>query len=634
MSDYIFHRITLDPINVLKTLSIKQIVDVLEAADDAFFNTSITLLSDDIYDIVKDYLRKKDPKNAYLKKVGAQVEFNKEKLPYYLGSLDKIRDNESEIIKWKKKYPGEYIISEKLDGISCLIDIDKGTTHMYTRGDGFEGQNVTHILPYINMPNIKHEKIAVRGELIISKKNWATISDVGSNPRNVVAGAIHSKTMNKIILSKIDFIAYDVLYPRMKLGDSLNLLDHSVKHMVLQEKNFNFDTLSKTLQDWRSTSIYDIDGIVIQHNAVHNLISGQNPKYAFAFKTIMTHEQVEVIVTDVEWNVSKHRYLKPIVKFNEVHLGGVKIKQATGFNAAFIEKNKIGPGSRVVIVRSGDVIPHIISVLSLSASGIPKMPDDTYVWNDSHVDILLAGSEKNKEQDIQIFTHFMKTFDISGVKEGTLKKMYDTGYDSLNKIIHMSVEDLLKIDGFKEKSAGNVYEALQNLKNVSCDKLMVASNVFGRGFGDKKLQLIIAEYPYIAVDKKRALQLGVQDIKKIKGIADISAKQFIEGLPKFYEFYESLGIKCSNVSTDAGTTSNKKLKDIFEGKKVVFTGFRNKDYEKIIQQNGGIIMSSISSNTHYLIVKDANYDGNKIEKAKELNVKIMTKDELEEMIGK
>jgi NAD-dependent DNA ligase len=618
----------------LKTLSIKQIVDVLEAADDAFFNTSITLLSDDIYDIVKDYLRKKDPKNAYLKKVGAQVEFNKEKLPYYLGSLDKIRDNESEIIKWKKKYPGEYIISEKLDGISCLIDIDKGTTHMYTRGDGFEGQNVTHILPYINMPNIKHEKIAVRGELIISKKNWATISDVGSNPRNVVAGAIHSKTMNKIILSKIDFIAYDVLYPRMKLGDSLNLLDHSVKHMVLQEKDFNFDTLSKTLQDWRSTSIYDIDGIVIQHNAVHNLISGQNPKYAFAFKTIMTHEQVEVIVTDVEWNVSKHRYLKPIVKFNEVHLGGVKIKQATGFNAAFIEKNKIGPGSRVVIVRSGDVIPHIISVLSLSASGIPKMPDDTYVWNDSHVDILLAGSEKNKEQDIQIFTHFMKTFDISGVKEGTLKKMYDTGYDSLNKIIHMSVEDLLKIDGFKEKSAGNVYEALQNLKNVSCDKLMVASNVFGRGFGDKKLQLIIAEYPYIAVDKKRALQLGVQDIKKIKGIADISAKQFIEGLPKFYEFYESLGIKCSNVSTDAGTTSNKKLKDIFEGKKVVFTGFRNKDYEKIIQQNGGIIMSSISSNTHYLIVKDANYDGNKIEKAKELNVKIMTKDELEEMIGK
>ena len=634
MSDYIFHRITLDPINVLKTLSIKQIVDVLEAADDAFFNTSITLLSDDIYDIVKDYLRKKDPKNAYLKKVGAQVEFNKEKLPYYLGSLDKIRDNESEIIKWKKKYPGEYIISEKLDGISCLIDIDKGTTHMYTRGDGFEGQNVTHILPYINMPNIKHEKIAVRGELIISKKNWATISDVGSNPRNVVAGAIHSKTMNKIILSKIDFIAYDVLYPRMKLGDSLNLLDHSVKHMVLQEKDFNFDTLSKTLQDWRSTSIYDIDGIVIQHNAVHNLISGQNPKYAFAFKTIMTHEQVEVIVTDVEWNVSKHRYLKPIVKFNEVHLGGVKIKQATGFNAAFIEKNKIGPGSRVVIVRSGDVIPHIISVLSLSASGIPKMPDDTYVWNDSHVDILLAGSEKNKEQDIQIFTHFMKTFDISGVKEGTLKKMYDTGYDSLNKIIHMSVEDLLKIDGFKEKSAGNVYEALQNLKNVSCDKLMVASNVFGRGFGDKKLQLIIAEYPYIAVDKKRALQLGVQDIKKIKGIADISAKQFIEGLPKFYEFYESLGIKCSNVSTDAGTTSNKKLKDIFEGKKVVFTGFRNKDYEKIIQQNGGIIMSSISSNTHYLIVKDANYDGNKIEKAKELNVKIMTKDELEELIGK
>ncbi len=631
VSDQMFNRIIADPINVLKTLSNKQIVEVLEKADEAFFNTSITLLSDDIYDMVKDFLRKKDPKNAYLKKVGAQVEFNKEKLPYYLGSLDKIRDNESEIMKWKKKYPGEYVISEKLDGISCLLDIDKGVKQMYTRGDGFEGQNITHVLPYINMPKLHHEKIAIRGELIISKKNWATISDVGSNARNVVAGAIHSKTMNKAILSKIDFIPYDVMYPRAKLSDALDALNNTVKHIILQDQHLTFDRLSTILQEWRTVSEYDIDGIVVHHNEVHSIVAGQNPKYAFAFKTIMTHQQVEVIVTDVEWNVSKHRYLKPIVKFNEIQLGGVKIKQATGFNGAFIEKNKIGPGSRVIIVRSGDVIPHIISVLSESANGRPKMPDDAYVWNDTHVDIILEGHKKNKGQDIQVFTHFMKTFDISGVKEGVLTKMYDAGYSSLDKIIHISLDDLLKIGGFKEKAAGNVYEALQNLKNVSCDKLMVASNAFGRGFGDKKLQLIIAEYPYIAVDKNKALQLRVEDIKKIKGIADISAKQFVEGLPKFYEFYESLGIKCLSKNGNDGV--NKKLKDIFQGKKLVFTGFRNKEYENIIQVNGGIIMSSISSNTDYLIVK-GDTESKKVLKAVELGVKIMTKEELENLIEK
>ena len=632
-------KIIKDPINTLKTLSTKEIVGILTDADEAFFNTNKTIFSDDIYDIVKGYLKKKDPKNPYLKKVGAEIIFNKEKLPYYLGSLDKIKDNEKEIIKWRNKYSGSYIISEKLDGISCLLLYDKGSVKLWTRGDGYEGQNITHILPYlknINTSSWGNQKIAIRGELIISRANWAKISHVGANARNVVAGVIHSKTINPDIVSKIDFIAYDMMYPRDKLSVSFEKIKELrfplVKYIQITEDQLTLDTLSNTLQTWRKQSAYEIDGIVVYHDEEHKIMSGKNPKYAFAFKTILTHEHAEVIVEDVEWNISKHRYLKPLVKFNEISLAGVKIKQATGFNAGYIEANKIGAGSHIIIVRSGDVIPHIQTVLTPSSNNKPKMPDIPYIWNDTHVDIMLQGEEKNREQDIQAFTHFMKTLSVDGVKEGVIAKLYDSGYDTLQKIIKISQKDLEAIEGFKEKSASKIIDALEGIKNVSCDKLMTASNVFGRGFGEKKLKLILDEYPYITNDKQKALQLTVDDITKIKGMATISAQQFIEKLPKYYEFYETLGIKCTKtIIQHTISPSSPKLK-IFEDKKIVFTGFRNKDYEKIIEDNGGKVITTISKSTDYLIVKDKNDTSSKIDKANELGIKIFTKEELENII--
>lgn len=637
-----------DPYNTLDKLSTEEIVDILTVADENFFNTNETLFSDDIYDIVKDYLRSRDSSNKYLKKVGAKIEFNKETLPYYLGSLDKIKDNDVEITKWLKKYEGEYIISEKLDGISCLLYNDGSKFNLYTRGDGFVGQNITHILRYLNV-NISNvsTKIAIRGELIISRENWKKISHLGANARNIVAGAVHSKKLNLEIISNIDFIAYDMIFPRMNIGSAFEQLKYLnvpvVKHIKVDRTNLTNEYLSFILQKWRQDSFYEIDGIVVHHDYNHKLVSGQNPKYAFAFKTIFTHEQVEVIITDVEWNVSKHRYLKPLVKFNQINLGGVKIKQATGFNGAFIETNKIGPGSRVIIVRSGDVIPHILKVLTPSSNNIPKMPEVNYVWTDTKVDILLAGVEKNKQQDVQVFSHFMKTLGIEGIKEGVLSKMYDNGYDTLSKIINISIDDLKKLDGFQEKSSKKIYDELQTIRNVSCDKLLVASNIFGRGFGDKKIKLITDEYPFISYDKEKALRLTIGDITKIKGIANVTASQFISNLPEYYKFCENLGIKCNNpTSNEAKTTgtilTNSKqwaiMCDKFKDKKVIFTGFRNKDLETIIEECGGKVVTSISNSLNYVIAKDKNENNNKILKAKSMNIDILYKDDIENMLIK
>lgn len=628
------------PSDTLKKMKNGEIVRILEEADIAFFNTDKTLFDDNIYDIVKSYLKNKNPTNKYFKKVGADIQINKEVLPFYMGSLDKIKDNVKEITKWKSKYKGDNVISEKLDGISCLLYYD-GEVKLWTRGNGKEGQNITHILPYLNIDSSKFQKkIAIRGELIISKSNWDKISHLGSNARNVVAGATHSKKINSEIMSKIDFVAYDVLFPRDKLSTSLEYLKNMntnikiVRHVIINEDELNYEYLSSKLVEYRKSSEYDIDGIVIYNNTSQKITAGKNPKYAFAFKTIFTQEQVEVVVTDVEWNVSKHRLLKPIVKFEEIILNNVKIKQATGFNASYIINNKIGPGSHLIIIRSGDVIPHILKVLTESSSGIPKMPDIPYKWSsDKEVDIILSDEKKNKEQDIQSFIHFTNSLDMEGIKKGVITKLYDSGFDTLYKIIHITYDDLIKIEGFKDKSATNIITTIKKtLTNISCDKLLYAFNIFGRNLGDKKLKLITDKFPFIMSNKEKSLQINISELTAIEGIADVTAKQFIDNLPLFYKMYEESGINCEKESP-LKHVSPSKIISPFNNKKFIFTGFRNKDWEKIIVDSGGKVVTAISKSTDYLIVKNKRDKSSKIDKANELGINILDIDEFGKMIG-
>ena len=633
--DYSF--INARPQDFIKTNKKKDIINVLIEADKAFFNSGQPKLTDDIYDIIKDYIRKKYPKDAYLKRVGADVD-NKVALPYYMGSQNKIKDSESEITKYKKKYPGPYLISDKLDGVSGMFVYEGDNVKLYTRGNGREGQDISHLHKYISgFPKIKkQDKLAVRGEFIISKDNWdklKKVDDTLSNPRNTVSGAINSKILNKQLLKMIDFVAYTLVFPNLPNG--LPELDkmkfNVVNNTVVDDISLAF--LSKNLEVSRKNK-YVIDGIVISDiSKVYEIALGKNPEHSFAFKSIHTLEQIEVIVKEVEWNISKDKYMKPIVKFDEILLDDVKIKQATGFNAGYIEKNNIGPGSRIVIIRSGNVIPHIQSVLTTSANGKPSMPgelDKDYKWNDTHVDIIKIGEDRNADFDIKNIVYFMKTAEVDNMGPGNITKIYNAGFHDIKSILKIQKEDLLKIEGFKGKSADNILKALEKVKELDCLVLMDASNMLGRGFSYKKIKMITDVYPSILIDnaenREKSLKISVEDLVKVEGIAKISAKLFIENLPRFYEFYDSLGVKCKGIEEKVDKsvektekTENANIKD----KKFIFTGFRNKDYEKIIVENGGKIVTSISKSTNYLIVKNKAEKSGKIDKATELGVKIL-----------
>ena len=270
----------------------KDLVEILTKADKAYHLDGNEIISDEYYDILKSRLKERAPKNPYFKKVGFKPPDKiKTKLPYYLGSQNKYKlEDIKEIDRWLSKYksPVEYYISEKLDGISCLITTnDHGNINIYTRGDGFYGIDISYIKDYIKtIPKKLPSNFAVRGELLLSKVNWEKIKEHGSNPRNVVAGVINSKSINELILPLIEFVAYDYLSERIAINDAMEYLK-SIGFKIAINKlishKINSSELLENLKEFKSKSKYEIDGIVITHNKSYPLEDGKNPEYAFAF---------------------------------------------------------------------------------------------------------------------------------------------------------------------------------------------------------------------------------------------------------------------------------------------------------------------------------------------------------------
>lgn len=625
---------------------------LLQEASDAYYNRGQPMLPDDIFDMAKEHLESIAPKHPFLTQVGAPIaEGEKVQLPFWMGSMNKIKDSEKDLLKWVAKYPkGAYVISDKLDGNSAMLVYgttkNEGGLRMVSRGDGTVGQDISQLIPHIQgIPKAADVPpgMAVRGELIIAKKDWDTIRHVGANARNVVAGALHRKVPDANIAKFIQFVAYDVVFPRnQKPSDAFQTLTGLgfivVHHTVLPDKSqVTLEHLSQILMDRRKNSPYECDGIIVAHNDVHRIVKGTNPSYAFAFKSIHTHEEAEVVVSHVEWNISKDGYIKPTVIFPAVSIAGVKIQRATGFNGAFIESHKIGPGARIVIIRSGDVIPHVVRVLTPAASGAAQMPDAAYEWTDTHVDIMVRDKD-SLEQRIRTLEHFAKTLDIPNVAAGTLKKLTQAGFDTIPKLLAITEADLLKIEGFKSVSAKKVANAVRDVREkATCVQMMAASNLFGRGMGEKKLQMIVKALPQILERKLPS----VEELQTIEGVGPSTADSFHEGVATFFKLMDELSMPCRATTTTAARHTYDKDEIVAQMENmtiqttkshadlsklvVVFTGFRAKEWEAAITTAGGKVTTSVSKNTTHVVAADPTENSSKLEKARTLGIPILTK---------
>ena len=603
------------------------LTNIIEEANKAYYNDN-PIMSDNDFDIIKEYIENRFPNNKVLLEVGASVKKNKVKLPYYLGSMDKIKPDTNLLNAWKKKFPGPYFISCKLDGVSGLYIEEGGKKSLFTRGDGYEGQDISYLIPYFRLPNKKN--IAIRGEFIIPK-NIFDLKYKGefANPRNMVAGLINQKKIDAKI-KDIHFVAYELIVPIKKPFDQIKYLENLNVECVLykEEKNITNENLSDLLVKWRNEYIYEIDGIIVTNDEIYSRKVGKNPEHAFAFKMILSDQIAEAKVVDVLWTPSKDGYLKPRVRIEPIKLGGVTIEYATGFNAAFILQNKIGVGALVKIIRSGDVIPHIQAVTV--PAEITKMPDIPYHWNDTNVDIILE-KEDNDIVRQKIITGFFKGIGVDGLGEGNIKRIIKAGYNTIPKILHMSLEDFKKVDGFKEKLADKIFEGIKiKLEEASLVTLMSASNIFGRGFSESKLELIINNLPNI-LTSKISKEEKINEVSDVKGMAKKSASAFVEKIPTFLNFLKECNLFYKLNTKEMVEKEEIDKSNPLYGKNIVISGFRDKilvdNFKKLGVKNG----SSVNKNTFVLIVKDKDDKTGKVLDAEDLNIPIMTLQEFKDI---
>tara|TARA_B110000259_G_scaffold59668_1_gene70554 strand:+ start:2306 stop:4321 length:2016 start_codon:yes stop_codon:yes gene_type:complete len=622
------------PENYLKSLNEDEMVDLIQYLNYKYYAEGESLVSDELYDLVKEKLKNKNINHPILKEVGITT-IHKVDIPYYMGSMDKIKNNEKTLNNWLKKYKDEdYILSDKLDGVSCLLNYVKNTEiKLYTRGNGKTGQDISYLLKFINyIPNIENsmEDITVRGELIITKENFIKIKETDNNIKNIrnaVAGIINAKKPNLKITKYIDFVSYECIRP-----DNLNPMNQFKKLKKLGFKTayaeaipkINVKVLSNRLVDRREKGKYEIDGIIVSHNKYYKRVSDENPKYSFAFKSIITSKKAEVLVLKVEWNLTKDDYLQPVVLFEPVEINGVTIQKATGINGKFINDNNIGPGSIITIIRSGDVIPKIEEILKSSQIGKSSMPQDyKWKWNETKIEIMLDDNQDNQdivdEKSLKELENFVLKIKFNRISTGIIKKLHNGGIKNISNFLNITKDELIRIDGIKDKSADNILKSIkESMDNLDCVTLMVASNKLGRGFADKKLRLIVNTYPDIINENRKP---EIDELIKINGIEKKTAEKFIQNFDKYLEFIKTNNIKCIYKKPKSKVINNK-----LTNQKIVLTGFRDNELQNNIEENDGIIQSTINKETTLLIIKNKEATGSKIEKAKELNIKIITLD--------
>jgi NAD-dependent DNA ligase len=595
--------------------------------DDIYYNTGTSSGLDDWqYDMLKETLNRRDPE--YVVPVGARIREheNRVTLPFWLGSMDKFKPEDArDIAQWiVNNQSPEYIIEDKLDGVSCLMIVKNGKIKLYTRGDGIIGADISYLAQYFKtIPKDLDIDINVRGELIMDENIFKEkYSNEYANPRNMVAGRIGAKTVRPG-LRDIKFVAYEVVGDGVMESPSnqLDFLDslgfHTVRRSIV--KNFTVDSLMETLVRFKETSTFEIDGIIVQPNISYERNVSGNPEYAFAFKMRLTGNLVEAKVVGVDWNVSKWGQLKPRVEIDPVKLGGVTISWATGFNAKFIVEESIGPGAIIEVTRSGDVIPYIVKVIKKADE--PEMPEIPYKWNETNVDIYTE--DFGNEMCIKLIASFFAKLGIKHVGEKNVGKMYDSGYDTLLKIISASKEDFAKVPSFGERMAERTYDNIHNgLKNLSLPTVLGASGVFGFGLGRKKITTLMDDFPNILDVYRNMTKKELLDrILQIEGFSDKSAQKIVDNVEWADKFITAMKIFATFKEQII-------VGDTLKGLKIVFTGFRDKKLEEEVVARGGKVTTTVSRNTSILVVinKDGKPSG-KVQKAMDLNIKVLDKEE-------
>lgn len=612
-------------------MDITKLVEKLQRANWAYRNTDKLLMTDDEYDAGLDLLKKLSPSHPFLSIIGAPPYTGTVILPIPMGSLDKIRHGEGKLDKWKKRKEiintSNFTITGKLDGISALFVSNGSNPQLYLRGDGMNGVCVTRIIPHIDMGNIPKMACILRGELVLPNASTPPKS-IG---RSLVNGWVHRSldTTSPIPseLKLVQFVVYQVIEPSGLTRSQQIKWVNDEKMIAPPYTDVIASKLTEALafeyhQSMKTSFKWPLDGIVIGTDTVPISIAGEakNPPDAIAYKAALDEQRAETTVIQVEWNISRQNLYIPRIQIEPVEIGGANIQWLSGYNAKTIRDHQIGPGARIIIRRSGDVIPILESVLQPCPAGA-SLPTSPWTWDSNQVHAISPSQTISPELQSKALLHALQTLGVEGIGPGLVTKLVDAGYTTLPSILNA---DSTLNSTIGSGRASQLKPAIQeSLQKANVLTLMIASNLLPKGVGERKLRPLFA----ISSDPRQWTMTLFKD--GCSGWTSATLEPLIAVLPSVFDWcsntYPAWTDKLPSVISKTTAHDTNHIIDVtpvaIKGY-VCFTGIRPDETLLRDMQAAGWIMDDFTKKTTLLVTIDSPKETGKVQLAKKKGIDI------------
>ena len=549
----------------------------------------------------------------------------------------------------------QYVVEPKIDGLSVSLEYRNGVFFRgSTRGDGNVGEDVTANLKVIrNIPlklNEPLEYLEVRGEVYMPKKSFEKVVDRQilneekpfKNPRNAAAGSLRQKDSEVTKTRGLDIFVFNI---QQIEGKELNSHKQSLDYL----KTLGFNTIPtyklvdniedaieeiKNIGESRGSLEYDIDGAVIKVNDFESRTelgsTAKFPKWAVAFKYPPEEKQTKIL--DIEIAVGRTGVLTPTAVLEPVHLAGTTVSRATLHNIDFITEKGIAIGDIVTVRKAGDIIPEVLCVNEHLSDNIYKFPtkcpscSSDVIREDDEAAIRCINPDC-PAQLLRNLIHFCSrdAMDIEGLGPAILEQFSKNNMISSSADIYdLKSEDILKLDGFQEKSAKNIIESINKSKENDLSKLLFALGI--RHIGSKAAKLLAEHFKNIDA----VINASVEEICEIDGFGEVMAISVYD----FFKTEKTKDLILRFKQHGVNTVSKTEIKDDrFAGKTFVLTGtlptFKRSEAQKIIESFGGKCSSSVSKKTDFVLAGEE--AGSKLDKANALGVKVINENEFKEM---
>lgn len=642
-----------------KNNRIRELENLIKKYQTSYYNGEAEI-SDAEFDALWDELKEKDPSNKILQAVGADSgNFQKIRHVMPMGSQEKAA-NPEQFLAWAVKHSyDEYLVEFKLDGASLELQYEGGyLVRAVTRGDGTIGDDITAnakkmngVLPAIYIDGkLLDFTGGVRGEVIMTHQVHKTHFSDKANCRNAANGLMKRKDGNGS--EYLTLITYDALETTGKKYFS----DEEEKISFLKNAGFNvvrlnicknaqevIDYRAKVMEERKTLLEYDIDGLVVKERSI-NLedASRARPDRQIAFKFSL--DEAVTVLRKVEWSMNGGTYT-PVAIFDEVELNGTKVQRASLANPDTMRKLGVKIGSHVVVVKRGEIIPKIESVVpeeELDENRNKIITSEIQIPNKCETcgtELVDDGSRlycPNKECPKRILHQLLKwqqVVDIRDLGETLITSLYKDGrLKSISDIYTLTVEELVpyflneeSIEAEKESlGAKKVYASIQSHKKMNLATFIAGFDI--EGFGETLAEKIVAA----GFDSLQKMLDATEDqIAAVYGFAEITAHTIVAGLKENAEEMRKLADGIIEIEQAGGGK--------LSGKSFCFTGelvtMKRADAEQLVKKNGGQTKSSVTKDLSYLVTNDTSSGSSKNQKAAKFGIPIINEEEFLKMVN-